>query len=509
MQTHKVQPFRFALLIMFATATPAAAHSQRLTGTVSDSVHRAPLADATVLATPVAPTRDTVFHSARTDANGHFAMASLQVGKYLISVEHAFTDSIGLAIPPLEVQVTAEGTPPLALALPSVATLRRTLCGDAVKDTTLGVMLGVVRRGDGSTVSGANVVFEWTDVTVEKSTLKAQTTRMAAAVTTDSMGVYRACGLPAGIALFVQAQRGAKEQSGIIEEHIGEALVLVRELVLGDSARAQTLANGADSGAESGPGRVRGIVRGDRERPIANAQVHLFGTSRVAKTNAAGEFRLGEIPTGTQGFEIIALGYAPRRFRAEVSATTEPLTLSMRKLAVMLDSIRVTARRVANATRYSEFEERAHRRHFGHYITEEEIDRRHPFLTSDLLRMVPGLRVTVNEKGEVIPTGNRGVYTLRGALSPADMPVGGSPLDGKSFLGMPMGGPSTGQTAMPRPLGGGCLAVFVDGVPSFTGLNDLPPSWVHGIEIYRHGEAPAKYSGSVSGSCSVVLIWSK
>jgi hypothetical protein len=169
----------------------------------------------------------------------------------------------------------------------------------------------------------------------------------------------------------------------------------------------------------------------------------------------------------------------------------------------------VTARRVANATRYSEFEERAHRQHFGHYITEEEIDRRHPFLTSDLLRMVPGLSVTVNEKGEVIPTGNRGVYTLRGALSPADMPAGGSPLDGKSFLGMPMGGPSTGETAIPRPLGGGCLAVFVDGVPSFTGLNDLPPSWVHGIEIYRHGEAPAKYSGSVSGSCSVVLIWSK
>jgi hypothetical protein len=113
----------------------------------------------------------------------------------------------------------------------------------------------------------------------------------------------------------------------------------------------------------------------------------------------------------------------------------------------------------------------------------------------------------VNERGEVIPTGNRGVYTLRGALRPADTQRGGSPLDGKSFLGMPMGGTSMGETSTPRPLGGGCLAIFVDGMPSFTGLNDIPPSWVHGIEIYRQGEAPAKYSAG--SSCGVVLIWSK
>ena len=78
-------------------------------------------------------------------------------------------------------------------------------------------MLGVVRRGDGGTVSGANVVFAWTDIAVEKSTLKTQMTRMTASATTDSVGVYRACGLPAGIALYLQAQRGANEQSVVIE----------------------------------------------------------------------------------------------------------------------------------------------------------------------------------------------------------------------------------------------------------------------------------------------------
>ena len=498
---------RQSVLLGFLLAVPyvhVSAQSAGINGTVTDSVHRAPLSDATVFATPVAPTRDTVFHSARTDAKGRFAIEGLQVGRYVVSVEHAFTDSIGLAVPPHEVQVTGEGATALELALPSVVTLRRTLCGAGVTDSTLGAMLGVVRRGDGSAVAGANVVFGWTDVAVERSSLTARLTRITTAATTDSMGVYRACGLPAGIALLVQGQRGPDEQSGVIEEHIGEAGVLVRELVLGDSAPGQQLATGADTGAVHGPGLVRGVVRGNRERPVANAQVHLFGTSRVAKTNAAGEFRLADIPTGTQGFEIIALGYAPRRLRAEVSATGSPIMVTMSKMAAVLDSIRVTARRVQTGGRYNEFDERAHRGH-GQYITEDEIERRNPFLTSDLLRMIHGLGVIVTWDGSVIPTASRGIYTLRGLL-PYGTSTGGTSTGGAIMGPAPMGGASMGGASMGAVNGGGCLAIFVDGVPSFQGLNDIPPSWVHGIEIYRQGQAPAKYSG---GTCGVILIWSK
>jgi hypothetical protein len=477
---------RRSIIIGLLLAVPyvrASGQAARISGTVTDSVHRAPLVDATVLATPVAPTRDTVFHSARTDASGRFQLAGLQAGTYEISVEHPFTDSIGLAVPSREVQATPNGSPPLALALPSVGTLRRTLCRAAVSDTTLGVMLGVVRRADGSTVRGANVVFEWTDVSVDKATLRARQTRMSAATTTDSVGVYRACGVPAGIALFVQAQLGAGEQSGVVEEHIGEAGVLVRELVLGDSARSRQLATGAEAGADTGAvhgdGVVRGVVRGERDRPIADAQVHLFGTSRVARTNAQGEFRLADIPTGTQGLEVIALGYAPRRFRAEISATTEPMTVTMSKFAAMLDSIRVTARRVASGRRYSEFDERERsRRLVGQFFTEEDIEKKHPFLTSDLLRQIRGFAVAVGPDGKVMVGQNRGVYTLRGMLP---------------------GGNSSG--------GGGraCPTIFVDGVESALELNEIPPSWIHGIEVYQQGEAPAKYSTF----CGAILIWTK
>jgi len=477
---------RFLFAALCGAPLSLGAQSFRIAGEVTDSVHRAPLADATVLATPVAPTRDTVFHSARTDVRGRFELAGLQAGSYEVSVEHPFTDSIGLPIPSREAQATADGMPLLALALPSVKTLRRTLCRAAESDTTLGVMLGVVRRTDGSAVQGANVVFEWTDVSVDRATLRAKQTRMSASTTSDSVGVYRACGVPTGISLFVQAQRGASEQSGIVEERIGEAGVLVRELVLGDSARLRQLATGTDASANEGPdtgsvhgdGMVRGVVRGERDRPVANAQVHLFGTSRVVKTNANGEFRLTDIPTGTQGLEIIALGYAPRRLRTEVSATTEPLTVTMTRFAAMLDSIRVTARRVASGRRYSEFDDRERsRRGLGQFFTEEEIERRHPFLTSDLLRQVHGFAVVVGPDGIATVTQNRGIYTLRGM-------VGGA----------------AGTNAR------ACPTIYVDGVESSAEeLNTIPPSWIHGIEVYQQGEVPAKYSSF----CGAILIWTK
>jgi len=80
-----------------------------------------------------------------------------------------------------------------------------------------------------------NVVFGWTDVAVERSTLKTRMTRMTASVVTDSVGVYRACGLPAGIALFRAGQSGANEQSASSRSALGKPACLVRELVLGDS----------------------------------------------------------------------------------------------------------------------------------------------------------------------------------------------------------------------------------------------------------------------------------
>ena len=189
---------------------PAVAQSQRLVGTVTDSVHHTPLGDATVVATPVNAALDSVFHTTRTDAKGRFALDALRPGRYSISVEHAFTDSIGLDVPSRIVAIAGNGTTETALALPSVATLRRTLCPAALVDTTLGVLLGVVRNADGSAAVGGRVVLGWSEFSTDKAALTIHREERTASATTDSLGVYRACGVPAAVTLLVQAQLGLR-----------------------------------------------------------------------------------------------------------------------------------------------------------------------------------------------------------------------------------------------------------------------------------------------------------
>jgi hypothetical protein len=76
--------FCCSLATVFVAAVPAVAQSQRVVGTVTDSVHHAPLRDAIVVATPVNAALDSVFHTTRTDAKGRFALDSLRPGRYSI-----------------------------------------------------------------------------------------------------------------------------------------------------------------------------------------------------------------------------------------------------------------------------------------------------------------------------------------------------------------------------------------------------------------------------------------
>jgi len=483
-----VRSYFFALAITVATAVPTVARSQRLVGTVTDSVHHSPLSDATVVATAVNSASDSVFHTTRTDAKGRFALDSLRAGRYSISVEHAFTDSIGLDVPSRIVAIAGNGTTNTALALPSVTTLRRTLCPAALKDTTLGVLLGVVRKSGGSAAAGGRVVLSWNELAADKTTLTIHREERTASATTDSLGVYRACGVPTGVTLLVQAQLGS-QQSGVISEQIGEAGVLVRDLALGSEGATAAGAGIADSGSATGTagqGVLTGSVIGARGESIVAAHVNLVGTERSTSVDAAGAFRFGGLPTGTQGFEVVALGYLPRRFRAEITRDTRAGEVRLDKAVVVLDSVRVTARRKYDVRAYPEFESRARRGGIGRFVTEELIEQQHPFVLSDMLRTISGINVRVEPNGAPVLDCNRSVSTLIGSMKKADTPHGWS---------------------IAEDSGDSPWKVYIDGLfDRGADVNRLLPEAVHGVEIYHRNEAPAMYP---SGVCGVVLIWSK
>lgn len=488
MKTQNVRWRSTALAILFACA-PAVAHPQRLVGTVTDSVHRAPLRNATVVATPMDASRDSVFHSARTDAKGRFELDSLRPGRYSISVEHAFTDSIGLDVPSRIVAIPATGTTETALAFPSVATLRRALCPAALTDTTLGVMLGVLRNADGSPAAGGRVVVGWSDLSTDRTTLAIKRDERTASTTADSLGVYRACGVPAAVALLVQAQSGSR-QSGIINEQIGEAGVLVRDFTLGaemDTTGGSVAAGGTSAGS-AGQGVVTGSVEGARGEKISAARVTLVGTAHSASVDENGAFRVTGLPTGTQGFEVVALGYLPRRFRAEVTRDTRIGVVKLDKSVVVLDSMRVVARRRYDTRAYPEFEERLRRRALGRFVTEEMIEQQHPFLLSDMLRMMPGITMHAAPNGDPILTCNRSSrVSLVGLLKSEWIPANSEKRDENAADAL--------------------WKIYIDGALDGTSdVNRLLPSAVHGLEVYHRNEAPAQYP---TGICGAIIIWSK
>lgn len=446
-----------AFLAHLAAAQPTSAS---LHGTVHDSVHARALGGATVIATPVSGTRDTVFHSAVTDARGRFSLEGLQTGSYMLTVEHPWIDSTSIGAPPVQVDVAPAREAVVALGIPSPATLRRVLCGAASRDTSLGVVTGTVRRSGDGAVPGARVVLTWGDFEVDRGTATVKRTNLSASATADSQGVYRACGVPIARSLLVQAQAGDDEQSGVIEEQIGEAAVLVRDIRLAPPA------TGVVAASEN---VVTGRILSTANRGIGGAQVRVFGGTRSATTSDDGEFRITGVPGGTQGIEVLALGYYPRRVRVDVGPEAQPLAVRLERTALVLDSIRVTAKKVNSLRRfqYREFDQRlVHGA--GFYITEEQIEQQHPFETGDLLKSVPGVRV----------------FGFG-----ADLKVAAA-----------RGRTNIGNTECP-------LDIFVDGIKTTQlALNSIPPHVLHGIEVYTVATAPARYN---VGPCGAVFLWTR
>lgn len=104
---------------------------------------------------------------------------------------------------------------------------------------------------------------------------------------------------------------------------------------------------------------------------------------------------------------------------------------------------------------------------FGEFITREEIEKRQPQHTSDLLRTVPGVNVGPVQYG-------RAPVRMR----------------------------SAGRTCSP--------VIFLDGVLSrnFV-LDDLSPDAIEGIEVYRRGSETPPQFNTGSSRCGTLVVWTR
>ena len=442
----------------------------RIEGTITDSIHAAPLAKANVLAVRTEP-EPSVSSGAATDARGRYRIDSLQAGRYMVEFASPFLDSLEMTLPPREVSVVEGRSTRADFALPSGRTLRLAACPGLTLDSETGAVVG--RLSDADTdhpLIGAKVVVAWYDLSVDRKTLKPSIGERTGVVTSDSLGRYRLCGVPTATWLVVQVQADGRSGSPIRLQVPDSAGVVVRHLSISTPA-ARPIADSvsvAGAGADTvppppltGSALVSGVVRGVGGLPLSGAQVRVVGARGTALSDERGRFELRDLPAGTQVLEVRRIGYLLAQQPVELRAA-RPISQDVRlQRIVTLDSMRVLAQR----SRYPEFEQHRRMNGFGTFFTADDVARRASFETSDLFRMIPGFRVSGYGLDAKV-TSSRGVTSLTGACSPN---------------------------------------IVIDGMPNQE-INLIHPSSIGAMEIYRGGApTPPQYDRG----CGAIVIWSK
>jgi len=249
----------------------------------------------------------------------------------------------------------------------------------------------------------------------------------------------------------------------------------------------------------------------ESNEPVASGLLTLLTADSVllatAMTDPTGSWHLEAPAPGSYYVQARRLGYqpwvaGPLELNAGDSINS---VFHLKRLAVMLDPIEVTAR--AATMRYLEgagFYERQ-RADFGHFMTPDEIDKRQAARVTDLLMALPGVNLVSMTGGSV----------------------------GARYLQLRGGGLQQGGQCRPRIFVDGLMYARGDAGPDIAegnldvdqqfelemrrldnGLNldDIGhPSTIAAVEVYRSAvQVPVQFGGtSVETQCGVIVIWTR
>lgn len=224
---------------------------------------------------------------------------------------------------------------------------------------------------------------------------------------------------------------------------------------------------------------IRGtVVEHATDRPLAGVHVLLLDSLGVTRAEAfsgeEGGFVLEAEEPGTFLVTAEMIGFAAIRSDTLRLEPREELVVEIRLdiEAVLLEPVVVRSRSRMGQP-LSEFYDRMERGRktgFGYFVSREDVDRRSPLHSTDLLRMAPGVRVVSGRAG---------------------------------------------RGAMIRMTGGCVPAIYVDGMrvnrPPLTAvsLDDYVPAVsLEGIEVYRGASAQQGAYYDPSG-CGLILVWTR
>jgi hypothetical protein len=458
-----------ALAGLLAAAPLARAQrgTARLEGTVVDSAHGRPLAGATVLVTKNSPA--PAWYSVTTDDRGRYRLDTLAAGGYSAALWHPMLDSLEIILPPRAIDIGEGQRATLDLFIPSGATLRAAACPGVTLPAGTGALEGRVLDADADAdrpLAGVVVAVRWSDLTVNRETLTLEGGDHAEGARTNADGRYRFCGLPTDTWLAVQVQ---KDTTGgaVLRSSISDTLGLaVLNMSLSSAAARPIPTNDSTAAAEpprvlTGRASVSGTVLGETGRPLSDVQLRVLETAVTARTDSSGRFTMTSLPAGTQILEAKRVGYRIVQQPVELLSGRDVAAPVQLRRVVSMDSILVVARR----SRYREFERNRHSG-FGRFLSEEDIEKRHAFETTDLLRTTAGFRISGSGY-------DAKVYSTRSGMS----------LSGRACE----------------------TNVVIDGM-QHQDINWLKPGDIGAMESYP---GPAGAPMQYDSACGVIVIWTR
>lgn len=221
-------------------------------------------------------------------------------------------------------------------------------------------------------------------------------------------------------------------------------------------------------------GVIVGVVTSlPSHQPLVGASVEIAGANRRTRTDSSGNFRVAHLPAGNVAVKVRAIGYDAMTATVSIADdSTVRLDFAFRSVVelppVTVESPTLGAR---DARLRGFYERRA--AGFGRFVTREDIEKRDPGDSRDLLRGIPGVRVV----------GNR-IQMASGMSSP------------------------------------NCrVQYFLDGIhiqemapartPAADFLLQFRPHDLEGLEVYRGpAEAPVAFSRG-GAECGVIAIWTR
>jgi hypothetical protein len=224
----------------------------------------------------------------------------------------------------------------------------------------------------------------------------------------------------------------------------------------------------APAGGQQWGQTLVGVVTDTTRQPIPSAEVALLvdrEITRIVRTDADGRFALTDLPGGKTSFLVRRLGYQPRVYTVRIrdGVSRGAVHVVLERMPAELEKVIVLARVAASNGRLKEFYERkASVGGWGTFIDRDEIERKNPIWTSELLRMTPGVRI--------IPTHTGNVVRLRGCAPTVWMD------------GMPLRGTELDQV--------------------------VSPNEIAGIEVYNSSAGMPVQFTDASG-CGAIVVWTR